>query len=102
MTGLLEGKAALVTGAASGIGRAAALAFAREGARVIAADADEAGGEKTEAAIGESGGEARFVRVDVSAERFEIVGLDQLVAQTDRCGHRTNIVIIVRPFAKHP
>ncbi|MEE9608187.1 MAG: glucose 1-dehydrogenase [Myxococcota bacterium] len=68
MTGLLEGKSALLTGAASGIGRASALAFAREGARVIVADADEAGGQQTASAIGESGGEARFVRVDVGVE----------------------------------
>ena len=68
MTGLLEGKSALLTGAASGIGRASALAFAREGARVIVADTDEAGGQQTASAIGESGGEARFVRVDVGAE----------------------------------
>ena len=40
MTGLLDGKSALLTGAASGIGRASALAFAREGARVIVADDD--------------------------------------------------------------
>jgi NAD(P)-dependent dehydrogenase (short-subunit alcohol dehydrogenase family) len=63
---LLAGKNALVTGAASGIGRAAAAAFAREGARVIVADLAEEGGEQTARAIREAGGEARFVRCDVS------------------------------------
>ncbi len=63
---LLAGKNALVTGAASGIGRAAALVFAREGARVIVADTAHDGGEQTVAAIRKSGGEAQFVRCDVS------------------------------------
>jgi NAD(P)-dependent dehydrogenase (short-subunit alcohol dehydrogenase family) len=63
---LLEGKSAIVTGAASGIGRAAAIAFAREGARVIVADLAEDGGEQTVRTICDTGGEARFVRCDVS------------------------------------
>ena len=63
---LLAGKNALVTGAASGIGRAAALVFAREGARVIVADTADDGGEQTVAAIRKAGGEAQFVRCDVS------------------------------------
>ena len=66
--GLLEGKAALVTGAASGIGRATALAFAREGARVLVADTAEVEGERVAAAIREAGGAAFFLRVDVTRE----------------------------------
>src|ERR1700691_4354418 len=63
---LLAGKSALVTGAASGIGRAAAIIFAREGARVIVADMAEEGGEQTVRAIRDAGGDARFVHCDVS------------------------------------
>jgi len=66
MPGMFVGKVALVTGAGSGIGRAAALAFAREGARVVVADVTVDGGQETVRAIGEPGGEALFVRADVS------------------------------------
>jgi NAD(P)-dependent dehydrogenase (short-subunit alcohol dehydrogenase family) len=68
MSGLLEGKSALVTGAASGIGRASALAFAREGARVTLADVDEAAGRRAAEEIAAAGGEARFSRADVTSE----------------------------------
>src|SRR6266516_7114065 len=63
-----DGKVALVTGAASGIGRASALAFARAGARVVVVDLDLPGGEQTVRLIEEAEGEARFVRADVSDE----------------------------------
>ncbi len=62
----LNGKVTLVTGGGSGIGRATALAFAREGARVVVADVDPHGGEETCGLIKASGGEALFVKVDVS------------------------------------
>ena len=65
MSGALEGKVALVTGGAVGIGRATALAFAREGARVVVADVD-ARGEETAKALRARGGEALFVKTDVS------------------------------------
>ena len=66
MPGRLEGKVALVTGASSGIGRAAALAFSREGAKVVTADVDVEGGMETVRTIQDAGGEAVFVRSDVS------------------------------------
>ena len=53
---LLEGKVALVTGGSSGIGRAAALAFAREGAKVTVADVDIKGGEEPARRIEDAGG----------------------------------------------
>jgi NAD(P)-dependent dehydrogenase (short-subunit alcohol dehydrogenase family) len=63
---LLADKVAIVTGAASGIGRATAELFAREGARVLIADLDETGGANTAAAITEAGGEAIVLRTDVT------------------------------------
>ena len=68
MTGLLEGKAAFVTGGGKGIGRATALAFAREGARVLLCDVDDAAGESVAKEISEAGGQARFVHTDVTLE----------------------------------
>jgi NAD(P)-dependent dehydrogenase (short-subunit alcohol dehydrogenase family) len=66
MAGYVEGKVALVTGGASGIGRATALTFAREGAKLVIADMNEDGGHQTVHMITEQGGEAIFVRTDVS------------------------------------
>ena len=66
MAGRVEGKVALVTGGASGIGRATALTFAREGAKLVIADMNEEGGHQTVHMITENGGEAIFVRTDVS------------------------------------
>jgi NAD(P)-dependent dehydrogenase (short-subunit alcohol dehydrogenase family) len=64
--GALQGKAALITGGGSGIGRATALLFAREGAGVAITDVDEAGGRSVERAIVESGRKAIFVPADVT------------------------------------
>jgi NAD(P)-dependent dehydrogenase (short-subunit alcohol dehydrogenase family) len=61
-----NGKVALVTGSATGMGRATALLFAEAGAKVVVADIQTEAGEKTAADIREAGGEARFVQVDVS------------------------------------
>ncbi len=72
----LEGKVAIVTGAASGIGRATARIFAREGAQVVVADRREEPGRETVAMIEHEGGSARFVQTDVSqaAEVKRMVG----------------------------
>ena len=64
--GKLSGKRALITGAASGIGRATALLFAREGAAVAVVDVDEMGGQAVVQTILDEGGQAIFVRCDVT------------------------------------
>jgi NAD(P)-dependent dehydrogenase (short-subunit alcohol dehydrogenase family) len=64
--GSLQGKTAIVTGGASGIGRASALLLAREGAAVVVADLNEAGGQAVVDEIKDLGRKALFVRCDVS------------------------------------
>ena len=66
MPGILDGKVALITGAASGIGRATAKIFAREGARLVLVDVAEKGGQETLQMIQELDGKAIFRHADVS------------------------------------
>jgi NAD(P)-dependent dehydrogenase (short-subunit alcohol dehydrogenase family) len=66
--GDLHGKVAIVTGASAGIGRAAELALAAEGAAVVVADIDDTRGHQVAAEINDKGGRARFVHTDVSDE----------------------------------
>lgn len=68
MSGRLEGKRAIVTGAGSGIGRATACLYAQEGARVLAVDLDEQGLAETAEAIARGGGTAQTAVADVSDE----------------------------------
>lgn len=78
------GKSVLVTGAAGGIGRAAALAFARGGARVTVSDISAAGGEETAAMIIQAGGEAIFVKTDVARPAEVEALIDRIVATYGR------------------
>ena len=78
-----EGRVALVTGGGSGIGRAACLAFAREGARVVINDIRAEGGEETLRLVREAGGEGIFVQADVS-KAAEVEAMVQKAMDT--CG----------------
>ncbi|MBM3133591.1 MAG: SDR family NAD(P)-dependent oxidoreductase, partial [Chloroflexi bacterium] len=74
MAGQVEGKVALVTGAGSGIGQASALAFAREGARVVVNDISVEGGEETVKMIKNAGGKATFIKADMTrADEIEMM-----------------------------
>ncbi len=74
MAGLLENKVAIITGAAAGIGRAAATLFAGEGARVMVSDIDEAGGARSAQMLREAGHEVAFYKADVS-DASQVQGL---------------------------
>jgi NAD(P)-dependent dehydrogenase (short-subunit alcohol dehydrogenase family) len=98
-----KGKVAMVSGAASGIGRAAAIAFARNGARVVVTDIDDAGGGDVVAAITAAGGEALFQHCDVAddpqngaAVQFAISKFGGLDYAYNNCGLRSPKV----PFAE--
>jgi NAD(P)-dependent dehydrogenase (short-subunit alcohol dehydrogenase family) len=96
----LRGKVAIVTGAASGIGRASAIAFAREGAKVVVADRNKSGGEDTVAAIVAEGQEAFFATVDVSRE----ADVQAMIAETVQRWGQINIlfnnagIVLVKPL----
>jgi NAD(P)-dependent dehydrogenase (short-subunit alcohol dehydrogenase family) len=79
-----EGKCVLVTGAGSGIGRATALAFAAESARLVLSDVDEWNGQATVAAAQRLGVEAEFVRADVARAADCAAMVDRAVARFGR------------------
>jgi len=85
----LSGKTALITGSTSGIGRATAEAFAREGAEVIVSGRDEQRGAEVVAAITESGGSARFVRADLAAP----ASVQELARLVRGNGHGIDILV---------
>jgi NAD(P)-dependent dehydrogenase (short-subunit alcohol dehydrogenase family) len=83
----LADKVALITGAASGIGREAALLFAREGARVVVVDISEKGQETAEA-IRRAGGQAHFVQADVSKAQ----DAERMISEAERVFGRLQIL----------
>lgn len=84
------GNVALITGAASGIGRAAALAFAQQGVQVAVVDRNQDGGEQTVEQITADGGSACFIRADVSQEADVQAMVAQTVAQFGRLDYAFN------------
>jgi NAD(P)-dependent dehydrogenase (short-subunit alcohol dehydrogenase family) len=96
----LIGKVAIVTGAASGIGRASAIAFAREGAKVVVADRNRRDGEGTALAIVAEGREACFMQIDVSKE----ADISRMIEDTNARWGRIDIlfnnagVLLVKPI----
>ena len=76
----LDGKVAIITGAGSGMGRVAAQLFAAEGAKVVVAEFDEAAGNQTVESVKQAGGEATYVRTDVSQEADAKGMVDHAVA----------------------
>jgi NAD(P)-dependent dehydrogenase (short-subunit alcohol dehydrogenase family) len=77
----LANRIAIITGSGSGIGRAGALAFAAEGARIVVSDVDVAGGEETVARVRAAGGEAIFIRADAGNPMDAKALVDQTVAR---------------------
>ena len=86
--GRIAGKAAIVTGAASGIGEVTAQVLAREGASVCVADVNADGGQRVVDKINADGGEAIFVRTDVG-ESAEVI---EMFARTEAAFGRVDIV----------
>jgi len=96
---MLKNKVALVTGASSGIGRAVALVWAREGARVVVSDMNRDGGEETVALVLAQGGEAIFLAADVGQPKDAQSLVEQTVAHFGRLDVACNNAGIGGPSA---
>lgn len=102
MSGRLEGKVAVVTGGASGIGEGTVRRFVAEGASVVVADIQEAAGESL---VSELGGATRFVRADVTSEDDIAAIVDHAVAEFGRLDvmfNNAGILGVVGPVADTP
>ena len=101
--GRLDGKIAVVTGAGSGIGRGTAVMFAKEGAKVVCANRNEADGNETLRMIREVGGEGIYVKTDVR-NKNDIANLRK--AAIDAYGKVTTLfncagILVHKPFLEH-
>jgi len=102
---MLKDKIGLVTGGASGIGRAVALVFAREGAKVVVSDLDREGGEATVALVRAQGGDALFVAADVARPEDAQTLVERTVAHYGRLDLACNNAGIggpAAPIAEYP
>ena len=96
---MLKNKVALVTGASSGIGRAVAMVWAREGARVVVSDMNRIGGEETVAMVRAKGGDAIFLAADVGQPKDAQSLVEQTVAHFGRLDVACNNAGIGGPSA---
>src|SRR4051812_40124020 len=96
--GSFAGKVAFVTGAANGIGRAAALAFAREGASIVVADVSEQGNHEAARLIEQAGGRVLAVTCDVSREEDVKAALDRTVEAFGRLDFAFNNAGVEQPI----
>ena len=92
----LEGKVAIISGGARGMGAAEARMFAREGARVVIGDLLEEEGNKVVAEIGEAGGDALFVRLDVTDEASWQIAVSAAVERFGKVDILVNNAAILR------
>jgi NAD(P)-dependent dehydrogenase (short-subunit alcohol dehydrogenase family) len=103
MAGQFQNQAALVTGGGSGIGRAAAMLFVREGARVLVSDIDVEGGQQTVKTIKQQGGEAIFFKADVS-KAAEVEAMVDLAVKSfgglDYAHNNAGIMMNKTPFTE--
>ena len=102
---MLANKVGLVTGASSGIGRAVALVWAREGARVVVSDIDATGGQETVDLVKAAGADAVFVQADVGKPQDAAALVDQAVAhygRLDLACNNAGIGGVSAPLADYP
>lgn len=98
MMKLLLDRIGIITGAGGGIGRAIALTAAREGAKIVVADFNEAGGAETVALIKNAGGEAVFIKTDVTAEAQVAAAVEAALTQWGRLDFACNNAALSKGF----